>query len=83
MGDVIVAVIGVVLVVVTIVVLLRQGSPGRSLSDEDATARTRSHVAERGDVVGRPGDAATEATGVAGPGEPSPHPARQAEREER
>lgn len=82
MGDAIVVAIGVVLVLVTAVVLLRQGSPGR-LSDTDATARTRSHLAERDDVVGRPGDAAAEATGVAEPGEPSPRPAPPAEQEKR
>lgn len=82
MGDVIVVIIGVLLVVSAIVLLLRQGSPAR-LSDEDATVGTRSHVGRRGEVVGRPGDAATEATGVAGPGEPSPDPAQQADEGER
>lgn len=82
MGDVIVVIVGVALVVVTIVVLARQGSPGR-LSEEDATAGSRSHAGRRDEVVGRPGDAATEATGVAGPGQPSPGPARPADEEER
>lgn len=82
MGDVIVVILGVVLVVVTIVVLMRQGSPGR-LSDEDAPGRRRPHAEPRGEVVGRPGDAATEPTGVAGPGEPSPDPGQQTDEEER
>jgi hypothetical protein len=80
MGDVIVVVVGVVLVVVTIVVLMRQGSPGR-LSDENSRPGPRPDDEPRGEVVGRPGDAATEATGVAGPGESSPDPRRQTDEE--
>jgi hypothetical protein len=78
MGDVIVVVFGVLLVAATVVVLRRQGSPGR-LSDHGSPRRNRD--GSRDPVTGRPAGPDAEDTGVAGPGQPRPRPAEPPEGE--